>query len=307
MTVLWRKTLLLIVALACASGAGAQAVPITRIAEVAFEVSNLKSARGYYEGVLGFPEAFQIKSLGGAAEVFFKVNDNQYIIATPTLKPGELDRNDHVALQTSDIQAARRALVAQGLNPSAITQRADGNPVFSLRDPEGNQVQFIQYVPGSRQEQLRSKLDDSPRVSKEIYHAGLWETNRQAATDFYTKLGLLRGRTLPGASGEYLELGAHAIDLETKNPPIPDTPATHARYMREQYGSMYHVCVAVPDIQAAKRFVESRGHLSDAQVAVHIGHNRHWMMNTFDPDGSRTEIMEPFIAKEAASPPAGNR
>lgn len=299
MTGLGRKILLFLLALACGCSVWAQTAPITRIAEVEFKVSSLQKARGYYEGVLGFPEAFQIKSPAGAAEVYFKVNDNQYISVTATLKPGELDRNDHIALQTSDIQAMRRLAAAQGLNPTPITARADGNPVFSVTDPQGNKVELIQYVPGSRQARLRGKLDGSPRVSKEIYHAGLWETNRQAASDFYTKLGLIRGRMLPGDSGEYLEMGAHAIDLETKNPPIPDTPATHAQYMREQYGAMYHVCIAMPDIQAAKRFVESRGRLTDAQVAVHIGHNKHWMMNTFDPDGSRTEIMEPFIAKEA--------
>ncbi len=299
MTGLGRKILLFLLALACGSSAWAQAAPITRIAEVEFKVSSLQKARGYYEGVLGFPEAFQVKGPSGVAEVFYKVNDDQYIAVTPTLKPGELGRNDHIALQTPDIQAMRRAIAAQALNPTPIATRADGNPVFSVTDPQGNKVEFIQYVPGSRQAQLRGKLDGSPRVSKEIYHAGLWESNRQAASAFYTKLGLVRGGMLPGTRGEYLEMGAHAIDLETKNPPIPDTPATHVRYLREQYGSMYHVCVAVPDIQAAKRFVESRGHLTDAQVAVHIGHNKHWMMNTFDPDGSRTEIMEPFIAKEA--------
>src|SRR6476620_3005716 len=69
-----------------AAGQGAQAapvapdVPILGLASVAFRVSDLTKSRAYYQGVLGFPEAFSTKDQSGnVASVYFKVNDDQYI------------------------------------------------------------------------------------------------------------------------------------------------------------------------------------------------------------------------------------
>jgi catechol 2,3-dioxygenase-like lactoylglutathione lyase family enzyme len=194
--------------------------------------------------------------------------------------------------------------VDRGLTPTRIEKRTDGNPVFSVTDPEGNAIMFVQYVAGSEQFKLRGKYNDDKRVSNHIYHVGMRIMNRDAAMPFYAeKLGLDKGRFVPGGRGEFVELSARGVDLETKDPPLADTPATHDQYVREQYGSIYHVSFEVPDIQAAKTFVQERGKFSDARVAPHIGHNRHWLLNIFDPDGTRTELMEPTLQPEPPSQP----
>jgi lactoylglutathione lyase len=273
-----------------------ESLPILGIAEVEFKVSNLDSARGYYSGVLGYKEAADYKSAAGATVALFKVNDDQYIEITPTLQPGELHRLDHIGLETTDVQKAREMLVARGLNPTPIEKRNDGNLVFSVKDPDENTLTFVQYMSGSLQEKARGKYNLDSRVSVHIYHVGMRIKDRQVSMEFYRdKLGFDQGRNLPGGRGEYLEPSTNAVDLETKEPNLPDTPATHEQYEREQYGSSEHVCLEVPDIQAAKRLVQERGKFSDKRVAPHIGHNRHWLLNIFDPDGTRTEIMEPTL------------
>src|SRR6188508_1938232 len=66
-------------------------VPIVGLAGIAFRVSDLTKARGYYQGVLGFAEAFSTKDQSGrAASVYFKINDDQYVELVPDMKPGEL-------------------------------------------------------------------------------------------------------------------------------------------------------------------------------------------------------------------------
>jgi catechol 2,3-dioxygenase-like lactoylglutathione lyase family enzyme len=296
---------------ASAHAAIAEDLPIKGFAEVEFRVSNAEKAIAFYQGVEGFKKVFEIKGPDGAPVIFFKVNDSQYIAVTPNLKPGEMNRFDHVALEVSDIEKTHKMVEDRGLTPTKIEKRADGNPIFSIKDLQGTTISFLQYADGSKQAALRGKYSDNVQVSRHIMHVGIRSVDRQADTAFFQdKLGLDQGRYLPGRHDEFLEPSARAVDLETKDPPIPDTSATHDQYVREQYGSIFHIGLEVPDIQAAKTFLQTRGHFSDARVAPHIGHNRHWLMNIFDPDGTRTEPMEPTlqpvteVSPQAPRPPA---
>ena len=85
-------------------------LPILGLAGITFRSSNLDKARGYYQGVLGFQEAFSLKDASGAtASIFFKVNDDQYVEVIPGLKPGELRRIARVMIQSSDLQKLHRS------------------------------------------------------------------------------------------------------------------------------------------------------------------------------------------------------
>ena len=55
--------------------------------------------------MLGLPEAFTVKDDAGITSAYFKVNDDQYIEITPTLKPGELIRQARVVFQSSDLES----------------------------------------------------------------------------------------------------------------------------------------------------------------------------------------------------------
>jgi hypothetical protein len=62
---------------------------------------------------------------------------------------------------------------------------------------------------------------------------------------------------------------------------------------------LHHLALQVPDIQAAfeataRRIAEpARAQIGSPQVGV----NGRWQLNLFDPDGTRTELMEPFTAR----------
>ncbi|HXA07460.1 MAG TPA: hypothetical protein VNY30_21595, partial [Bryobacteraceae bacterium] len=58
------------------------------------------------------------------------------------------------------------------------------------------------------------------------------------------------------------------------------------------YGSMQHICLEVPAIQAARKTALAR-HYNDPKVQPRVGRNRKWQLNLFDPDGTRVELMEP--------------
>src|SRR6266511_1897396 len=112
-------------------------LPIVGLAGITFRVSDLDRARRYYQGVLGFPEAFALKDTSGrTASAFFKINDDQYVEVVPGLPLGSINRQVRVVFQSSNLQRLRDIYAERGLNPTAIAQGADGNPVFRVLGPD---------------------------------------------------------------------------------------------------------------------------------------------------------------------------
>jgi catechol 2,3-dioxygenase-like lactoylglutathione lyase family enzyme len=292
----------------------APTVPIVGIAQVTFKASDLAKSRAYYTGVLGLPEAFTVKDGTGVTSAYFKVNDDQFIEITPTLKPGELIRMERVVFESSDLEKLHAIYTERGLTPTPIAKGVDGNPVFRVKDTEGNNLDFLQYVAGSKQTQLRGKMLDAGRVTTHIWHVGIMQKDRAASTTFYRdKLGLGNGRDV--GRGEYVELPSSDRNLETKDPPLdPNNPASKDQYTREVYGAVYHMGLEVKDARVARDLTQQRGKYSDVRVRATVGNNRHWLIHLFDPDGTRSELMETAVqpaeilsgsvmAKNAGDPP----
>ena len=270
-------------------------LPIVGIAGIAFRVGDLEKARRYYQGVLGLAEAFTTTdSAGRIASVFFKVNDDQYVEVVPGLTPDILNREVRVSFQSFDLARLHDIYGARGLNPTPITRGADGNPVFRVIGPDAAQLDFVQYDAGSKQALARGKFLDPRRISTHLQHVGIYTKSRDAVVPFYQdKLGFARGRDVPGGRGDYIETPSSDRNLETKYPPLdPNNAATRAQYEREVMGAVQHIGLEVGDMRATRDLVQERGQLTDLQVRAHVGNNRHWLMHLFDPDGSRTEVVE---------------
>jgi len=281
-----------------------EAVPIVGIANITFKGSDLDKSRAYYQGVLGLPEAFDIKDASGKiTSAYFKINDDQYIEVAPILKPGELIREARVVFQSSDLEKLHAMYTERGLQPGKIENGPDGNPVFRVADPEGNALDFVQYVAGSQQTLARGKFLSASRLTTHISHVGIMMKDRTTGMPFYLKLGFENSRTVPGGKGEFVELPSSDRNLETKDPPLdPNDQAAHDQYQREVYGAVYHVGLEVQDIRAVRDLLQKRGNYSDVRVRATVGNNRHWLIHVFDPDGSRSEIMEAGLQNEL---PAG--
>jgi lactoylglutathione lyase len=267
-------------------------LPLAGLAGAGFRVSDLKAARAFYSGVLGYEEAFRIPGPPGGADTYcFKVNDRQFIEITPDLAPGAAIRLTRISIETTDARRLRGMLEARGLAVSAVARDADGALAFTLRDPEGHLLRFVQYTPDSLPAKARGRFLGSRRISPHLRHAGVTVSDEARAMAFYRdQLGFVEiwrggpapGETrwvnlrMPGASGDYIEYMLH-----TGQP------------TREQLGSMHHICLEVEDIQAAYRTAVERGIEDTEPRRPRIGRVRKWLFNLFDPDGSRTELMEP--------------
>src|SRR5258708_20916973 len=71
-------------------------------------------------------------------------------------------------------------------------------------------------------------------------------------------------------------------------------------------GTARNICLEVPDIAKAKAWLEARPAAKDytRPMEIRTGTNRKRQMNLYDPDGTRSELMEPNTVDGAPTPPS---
>lgn len=270
--------------LSSAPGAAEQ-LPIARLAQVSFRVADLQKARQFYGDVMGFEETFQVKDAQDQLlALYFKVNDDQYLAFFPSDAGDENFRLDRFSLLTPDIKRAHDMLRKRNLAPGDIHRGDDGNQRFSLSDPDGTILDFVQYMPDSRQSKARGKTKGERRISSHLQHVGLAVADSAVSMTFYRdKLGFwetTRGGPapgdirwinlmMPGTHGDYVELMVYAADPPAKR---------------------QHICFAVPDIQRAHKLLLERG--LPARFKPFHAKTGDWLMNLRDSNGIRVEFME---------------
>src|SRR5215472_13239661 len=116
--------------------------PITGIARVQIYATDAGKARDFYEKGLGFADA----SSGCAEQMIacLVVNNRQQIQLVNAPSPVPACLIAKVAFATTDVEKMSRYLAAKGYSPNPISTSNDGIKRFTLRDPEGHEVSFVQ-------------------------------------------------------------------------------------------------------------------------------------------------------------------
>src|SRR3954447_5841610 len=123
---------------------------ILGVAHIAVFVSDLAKARTFYEGQLGFEEAFTLPKADGSVEIaFVKINDKQWIELFNRPNDGEGQLN-HIAVYTDNAEQMRRYLASRSIEvPAAVPKGRTGNKNFMIKDPDGHSVEIVEYQPDS--------------------------------------------------------------------------------------------------------------------------------------------------------------
>lgn len=161
---------------------------LTGISHIAFRVSDVDQEVNFF-GKLGFEESFSHVVNGHALVVILKINDRQFIEVYPqddAKQPLGLMR---VCYETPDLKALREHYLAEGLRPSLALPSPANNILFSLRDTDGRNMEFTQYLPDGRQMMDRGQHLGERRVSDELIGYEMPVADAQAARKFYEKLG----------------------------------------------------------------------------------------------------------------------
>ncbi|HEX3745276.1 MAG TPA: VOC family protein [Bryobacteraceae bacterium] len=257
---------------------------IPGIAHIALKTNDLNAAREFYGHYLGFAEPFP----GPNGSAVFKVNDRQYIEVANTLS-GDEDRLDDIAFETTDARKMRDYLAEHGVTvPAKVATDAGGDYSFTIEDPEGHRIEFVEYRKGSLVSRNFGKALAATRISERIIHCGFTIQDAAAADKLYAA-----------------DLGFHATwhggmnDTRTDwvDMRVPNGP-DWLEYMLNQphpsvktRGVMNHLALGVPDAKAAYAELEKRGLKMDGPPK--IGRDGKWQLNLYDPNFTRAELMEP--------------
>ena len=139
------------------SSSNSQPGPISRpaivgVAHIGLKTDDLAAARKFYTGVLGFQEPFSLDKAPaegtGLLLTYFKVNDHQYIEMFPELTDPKMDRLSHISFETTNAEQMRAYLASRGVKvPEKLEPMQDGNRGFDVIDPDGHDVEFVEFVP----------------------------------------------------------------------------------------------------------------------------------------------------------------
>jgi catechol 2,3-dioxygenase-like lactoylglutathione lyase family enzyme len=264
--------------------------PIVGIAHIALKTSNLKAARDFYSGLLGFDELPAPTAGGEPAPAVFKVNDHQYIELFPGLKSPADDRLVHIAFETPDPPAVRYRL-AEGrvFVPKHVWTDGNGDLGFTIKDADGHAVEFMRYWPGSRESRYFGKFLGAHRISDHMIHCGLIIRDRAGADLLYRKLLGFRDIWHGGMTDERTDW----VDMRVSDGTdwleymlnVGENPSAHT------LGVMHHLALGVPSVAAAYHTLIERGLKTTEKPQ--IGRDGKWQLNLYDPDGTRVELMEP--------------
>ncbi len=257
------------------------------IDHVAFRTTDAAAARRFYGDLLGLSSP---SDRSGPA-LLFRVSGRQRIFVEPGLAPDVDERLGHIAFATTDLAGLAVYLREKGVavDGPGIRQPCGVNALRVL-DPDGHTIEFVQETA------IAGGAAAGRALSSRMLHAGVTVHSEMAENFLYHDvLGMTeiwRGGFVPDKTNWVnLRLPESADYLEYM---LRDAPST-----RRQLGVDHHICLVVPDIQAAWEQVRERTP-PDARAALappQIGRNDKWQINLYDPDGTRVELMEPFNVK----------
>jgi len=267
--------------------------PIVGVAHIGLRTDDIAAARKFYGGMLGFQEPFSLDKLPeegtGLLLTYFKVNDHQYIEVFPELKDPKEDRLSHISFETTDIDALHGYLKSRGVRvPEKLEPMRDGNRGFDVMDPDGHDVEFIQYIPSSIHSRNFGKFLPPNRISQRMIHVGVVVKDRTAADRFYKDIlgfqdiwhgGMSDDRTdwvdmrVPEGT-DWLE---YMLNVENPDP--------------KELGVMHHLALGVPSVQGSYQQLLKNNFKPGEKPQ--IGRDGKWQLNLYDPNFTRVELMEP--------------
>ena len=275
---------------------------VVGLSHVALYAHDMEKSRAFYKFFLGFDEPYSVTNKDGTLRLtWIKINDRQTIEIFPEKEPGS-DRLNHIALETEDAEAMRRYLAATGLVVPAETPIGKiGNANFMVKDPDGHDVEIVQYLAQGWTRREQGKFLPDTRIASRMRHAGILVGKLEPALKFYCDV--LGGKETWRGGGNPKKLSWVNVKVADGDDYIEfmlygELPAAGER------GGKHHVCLEVPDVEKAKATLKQRAsRINYAKpMEIQTGINRRRQLNLWDPDGTRVELMEPTTVDGLTAP-----
>jgi catechol 2,3-dioxygenase-like lactoylglutathione lyase family enzyme len=262
---------------------------ITGIDHVVFYTTAPKANSNFYMDVLGLaastpplhPELIQAFNIG-----------SQWIGYSVATKPNSTNRMGHVAFATDNCLALRKYLIQKGIrNPGKITSSRFGFRSFSLADPEGHRIEFVERTkPAKNLSLVYIGGEGLSPISNHMIHVGFIVHDRAAEDHFYRDIlgfhiywhGGMKDNETDWVAMQVPD-GTDWVEYMLNVKPNADLHTT---------GVMNHISLGVKDIKQAQAKLESRGWKPRGDEKTQMGRDGKWQLNLYDPDFTRIELME---------------
>jgi rhamnogalacturonyl hydrolase YesR len=124
----------------------------------------------------------------------------------------------HVCYESGDLESLHADYVSRGLPVSAVRKAGAGNLLMTMKDPEGQTIEYTQYMPGSRHFEDRGRHLGAKRIAQLMVGATSLAADLESIRAFYLgKLGFGNLNSgvparlrMPGDSGQELDLASAA-------------------------------------------------------------------------------------------------
>jgi catechol 2,3-dioxygenase-like lactoylglutathione lyase family enzyme len=145
---------------------------ITKITHCSFRCNNFEKTLSFYRDILEIPLTFTLRNEDGSVWLsYLEVAPGEFIELFNEAYKGKNEwkpkGHHHTCLLVDDIQETARALESKGVllthgpvalqSPFRVPYRVEGTRgqcnswAFYIQDPEGNEIEFMQYTPESLQ------------------------------------------------------------------------------------------------------------------------------------------------------------
>jgi catechol 2,3-dioxygenase-like lactoylglutathione lyase family enzyme len=266
---------------------------ITGISHIAVYTSNPEAADHYYREIVGAAKLPDPESPKG---VRYVLSATQFVEVLPLPEGAGINRLDHIAWNTDDAETLRRYLGHKSWKvPGQVEKGADGSRWFTVNDPEGNKIQFVQ-------------LPDPPKpvtapdaIGRHIIHVGFLVHSRAVEDTFYRDLLGFRPYWFGGmVEGKLNWVSQQAPDshdwleyMLTSDPGSgPGGSGIPPAMSQHNLGVQDHFSIGEDSVPGAFKMLQDGNRLA----GVHdqnpkIGKDGKYQFNLYDPDGTRIELM----------------
>lgn len=279
---------------------------ITGISHIAVYASDRAATDHYYREIIGLAKEPDPENPEGTR---YALSATQFVEVLPLPGSAGINRLDHTAWNTDNAEGLRRYMAAKGYQtPAKVNHGSDGSRWFTVLDPEGNKVEFVQ-PPAS------PKTPEEPNaIGHHIIHVGYMVHDQAKENAFYRVLLGFRPYWFGGMQADKIDWVSQQAPEGHDWVEYMMTPGTGipADLPKRQLGIMDHLSIGEVSVFDAYKVLEAGNRLAGVHdAAPKMGLDGKGQFNMYDPDGTRLELMNfkatekpccsPFTAEDPAN------
>ena len=268
---------------------------ILGVSHIAVYTSDAAKAEHFYVHDIGLKKGEDPERSDG---VRYYVNQEQFVEVLPLPGDAGVNRLDHLAYLTANVEEMRKYLGAKGVTvPDTVQHGSDGSAWFVVKDPEDNKVEFVQppaKVLAVKNPATLYSLTGGDPIGRRMIHFGMFVRSQEKEDGFYR--GLLGFRP-------YWYGGMHADHTDWVSQQVPDGhdwleymvyngQGSPDHISQQTLGVLNHFSLGVVNMEKSVTTLYEEDRLGDAPARPQIGRDGKWQFNIYDPDLTRVEMME---------------